>query len=332
MGQQLDLFTGRVSLETAAPVPEPPREEPPPLPLEVLPGQIGLFDFRGLALGRARAAVAEGRLDEACRELDALAARLPNDTAVLQENIEARGLRDKLARATAPRRKQRARALLAIADELAAAPAHYAPLRCRLLVRAAAELTKEQGDAGTLEGRLAGELLIDAGALAEAEASLAAAFAAKRGPRAMYRLADTSFLRGDTAAARRRYREALLLDPFDSALRDVRDEAVRALPNVVRVELEIDDEAEAWAAPAGIITGVLPWPTRGDTFATPNSAGDAMSPERREALRRAREFVEALATAGTLRGDAAIAVRREMKRISATMFEVYMDRVVRGRG
>ena len=65
MGQQLDLFTGRVSSH-AAPAPEPPpREEPLVLLQEALPGQVGLFDFQPLALGRARDAVAEGRLDEA---------------------------------------------------------------------------------------------------------------------------------------------------------------------------------------------------------------------------------------------------------------------------
>ena len=333
MGQQLDLFTGRVSPNAAAPTPEPPpREEPLLLSPEVLPGQVGLFDFQTLALGRARAAVAEGRLDEACRELDTLAARLPNDAAVLREGVEVRALMEKLARIAAPRRKQRARALLALAGELAGAPEPRASLRRRLLVRAAEELTREQGDAGTLEGRLAGEILIEAGALADAEVSLAAALAAKREARALYRLADAIFLRGDTAAARQRYREALLLDPFDAALLDVRDADVRALPGVVRIELEIDDEPEAWAAPAGIITGVLPWPARGDAAAAPGVGEDAMPPERREALSRARGFVEALAAASTARGDAAIAVRREMKRLSAAMFEVYMDRVVRGRG
>jgi tetratricopeptide (TPR) repeat protein len=331
MGQQLDLFTGRVSPKEATPAPEPPREEPLPPP-EVLPGQIGLFDFRGLALGRARAAMAEGRLEEACRELSDLAVRLPNDAAVLREGVEVRALMEKLARIAGPRRKQRGRALLALAGELEGAPEPRASLRRLLLLRAAAELIREQGDAGTLEGRLAGEILIDAGALAEAEVSLAAALAACREARALYRLADAILLRGDTAAARRRYREALLVDPFDAALLDVRDAEVRALPGVVRLDLEIDDDPEAWAAPAGIITGVLPWPARGEAAAAPGAGEDAMSPERREALGRARGFVEALAATGTARGDAAITVRREMKRLSAAMFEVYMDRVVRGRG
>jgi len=334
MGQQLDLFTGRVSPKAAATTttPEPPREEPLLLPPEILPGQTGLFDFRSLALGRARAAVSDGRLDEACRELSALASRLPNDAAVLREGVEVRALMEKLARIAGPRRKQRARALLALAGELAGAPEPRASLRRRLLVRAAAELAREQGDAGTLEGRLAGEILIDAGALAEAEVSLAAALAARREARALYRLADAIFLRGDTATARRRYREALLVDPFDAALLDVRDAEVRGLPGVVRIELEIDDEPDAWTAPAGILTGVLPWPARGDAGAAPGAGEDAMPAARREALGRARGFVEALAAAGTARGEAAVAVRREMKRISAAMFEVYMDRVVRGRG
>ncbi len=331
MGQQLDLFTGRVSPPMPAPAPEPPREEPRPLPPEVLPGQVGLFDFRSLALGRARAAVAQGLLDEAWRELDALAARLPDDADVLREGVEVRALMERIASITSARREGRARALLALAEELRDAPEPRASLRRRLLIRAAEELVREQGDAGTLEGCLAGELLLDAGALAEAEGAFVAALAVRREARALYRLADAIVLRGDTATARQHYREALLVDPFDAALLDVRDAEVRALPDVVRLELEIDDEPEAWAAPAGIITGVLPWPT-GDARVAPGAGEDATPPERREALGRARGFVVALAAMGTARGDAVITARREMKRLSAAMFEVYMNRVVRGRG
>lgn len=191
---------------------------------------------------------------------------------------------ERLARIAGPRRKQRARALLALTGELEGEPEPRASLRRRLLVRAAADLIREQGDAGTLEGRFAGEILIDAGAYAEAEVSLAAALAARRAARALYRLADATFLRGDSAAAGRRYREALLEDPFDAALRDVRDAEVRALPGVARIELEIDDEPEAWAAPAGILTGVLPWPARGDA-ATPGAGDDAIPPARRSGAR-----------------------------------------------
>jgi len=334
--RQLDLF-GDYTPGPPAPPPAPEPEAPPPLPLPgVLPGQVGLFEPRSLLLGRARAAVAAAQLDEACRAIDALRERCPDDLAVAREASAMYALRERLARIDAPHARERARALLALARDLEGTPEPTASLARRLLVRVAAEVQRRHGDAGELEGKLPGQYLLEAGDVEEAQASLAAALAVRREARTLFLLADATFLRHDVAAARRLYLEALLLDPFDPALRAARDEAVRSLPGVVRDELEIEDEPEAWSAPAGILQGVFPRPARSiqggappglpepPPGAAPFLAAEGLTPARAEALGRARAFVEALVAAGAARGDAVIAPRRAMKRLSPALFALYM--------
>ncbi len=322
--RQIDLFSGYTpGPALPAPAPEP---EPPPFVLpDVLPGQVGLFEPRSLLLGRARAAVAEGRLDDACEALDALRARCPDDAAIAREAAETAALRDRLARIDAPRAHRRAEALLAVANDLARAPEPRASLRRRVLARLAVEIQRQHGDGGELDGRLAGEYLLEAGELEGAQASLAAAAATRRQARPFYRLADAIFLRGDVAAARRVYLQALLLDPFDAALGDACDEAVRGLPAVVRYQIEIDDEAEAWCAPAGVLKGVFPRPSPEDVPPLLPTA-EALPPRRREALDRARAFVAALAASGSA---PVVEVRRTLKRLSPQLFAAYMEGWVR---
>jgi hypothetical protein len=325
---QLDLFGAPVP-----PPPPPPPPEPEPAPPEipdVLPGQVGLFDPRTMLLGRARAAVAAGDLDAAYRDLAAVTARSPSDAQLAEEAREILALRERLARVDAPRTRNRAEKLLAVANDLGHALEPLASLRRRILARVAAEVRAQHGDAGELRGRLAGEYLLDAGEVAEARSSFAAAFAATGDPRALFRLGDAALLLGDQATARRAYLHALLTDPFHPARAGVRDEEVRSLPEAVRDEAEIEDDPEAWAAPAGIVLGVLPRVVAGDRATLPPIAG-ALSPARRDALSRARAFVEALTDASAARGEAAVAVRRTMKQLSPRLFALYMDRVVRGR-
>src|ERR1700679_1262982 len=138
--RQLDLFAGHPSTR-AVPSPTPEPELPRPLDLpDVLPGQVGLFDPRSLLLGRARAAVAQGRLDEACGALDTLLARCPNDAAVARETLETRTLRDRFARINGVGARLRPRALLELANELERAPEPRASLRRQLLGRVGAEI------------------------------------------------------------------------------------------------------------------------------------------------------------------------------------------------
>ena len=325
--RQLDLFAGVPSSPAppAAPVPE---EAPPAVAPDVLPGQVGLFDPRSTLLGRARAAVAEARLDDACAAVDALIERCPGDAAVSREAAEIRALRERLARIDAPRAHHRGAALLAMARDLGErAPEPQASLRRRLLARIAGEIRRQHGDGGELDGKLAGEYLFEAGELEAAQASLASAAALRREARPLYLLADVTFVRGEVHAARRLYLDALLLDPFEPALRDARDEGVRALPGVVRYQIEIDDEPEAWSAPAGVLTGLLPRPAPEEVHPLPPPP-EALSPPRRDALGRARAFVAALATSGT---TPTIELRRTLKGLSPQLFGAYMEWCVRRR-
>jgi tetratricopeptide (TPR) repeat protein len=323
--RQLDLFAGYPTAPTQSPAPETqPQIDLPDDPT----GQVSLFDPRSLLLVRARAAVARAELDEACAHFETLRERCPDDVGVAREALETHSLRVRLARIEAPHTQQRGRALLAFANELAMSNEPRASLRRRLFTRVAAEIRRQYGDDGELEGKLAGEYLLDAGEIEQAQVSLAQAFAVRRDARSLFRLADATLLLGDLGAARRSYLHALLHDPFDPALFTVRDEEVQALPARAHYELEIEDEPEAWSAPTGILEGVFPRLLRGETPVLPPS--DGLAPARRRALEGARAFVEALAASGSAHGDAAIEIRRTMKRLSPQLFRLYMNRVVRG--
>jgi hypothetical protein len=96
--RQLDLFAGHASpADGRIPAPEPEPSWPLDMP-GALPGQVGLFEPRSLLLGHARAALAQGQLNEACRALDTLLVRRPDDAAIRRETLETRTLRDRLAR------------------------------------------------------------------------------------------------------------------------------------------------------------------------------------------------------------------------------------------
>jgi hypothetical protein len=283
-----------------------------------------------MLLGRARAAVAAGDLDAACRDLEALRARCPGDLQVGREALEILALRERLARLAGPRAGQRAAKLLAVADDLRRAAEPLASLRRRILARVAAEIRAQHSDAGELQGRLPGEYLLDAGEVQEAQASLAAAYAATRDPRALFLLGDATLILGDRRAARRIYLHALLADPFHPASATVRDEEVRGLPDAVRDEADIEDDPEAWSAPAGVVLGVLPRLAPEEARDLP-ALPESLAPARRELLARARAFVEAIADAGAARGEAAVEVRRTMKGLCPPLFALYMNRVVRSR-
>jgi tetratricopeptide (TPR) repeat protein len=281
--RQLDLFADYPTAPTQGPA--PPAEPQIDLPDE-LPGQASLFDPRSLLLARARAAIARAELDEACAHFETLRERCPDDVGIAREALETRSLRVRLSRIEAPRTQQRDHALLAFANELAMSNEPRASLRRRLLTRVAAEIRRQHGDGGELEGKLAGEYLLDAGEIEDAKASLAQAFAVRRDARSLFRLADATLLLGYVGAARRSYLHALLHDPFDPALGTVRDEEVRALPARARYALEIEDEPQAWSAPAGILEGVFPRLSRGEAPVLPPS--DGLAPARRRALESAR--------------------------------------------
>lgn len=326
--RQLSLFDDRTLF--AAPVPLD--GDAAPSPGGTTPaGQLDLFARRTLRLSMAAEAIAAGELAEARRLLEEAVALDPADADVRRQAERVAALERRLGRARNSDAK--AAALLEIARSLEPASGAFASLRRVLLRRVAEALRERDGDDGRLEGQPPGYYWLEAGDVAEAHASLTSAARVRRSARTLFLLADAATLLGEPAA-RRLYLEALLRDPFDPAFASVRDEAVRGLPDVARYELEIEEEPAAWAAPVGIVTGVLPPPVGlaldeidevGVASAeAPRSAGQA------EALLRGRRFVAALAAASSRdarrSGDAVIEARRAMKQLASALFAAYMAR------
>jgi hypothetical protein len=111
----------------------------------------------------------------------------------------------------------------------------------------------------------------------------------------------------------------------------IRDQDVRALPEVTRYELEIEGDPRAWSAAAGMVTGILPiHPSAHEMWASKPDPGVPAS----DALVRARAFAAALVEAFTARasGDqhAVIAARRTMRQLAPTLFAAYLERQEHG--
>ena len=334
--RQLSLFPGAVPEAPEAPpeeIPEEVEDLPWPEPSSVLPGQLHLFGDRAVRLGRARAAIAEARLADARRELGELKKRFPDDPHLAREAARVTKLARRFEAALASPPDARAPALLDLARSVEAAEEPWASLRRAVLRRLAGDLLA-RSDTILLDGEPPGFYLMEAGDLDEARASLARAAAALPAAHTLFLLGDATLLAGARPLARRAYLEALVLDPFDGRLAAVRDDDVRALPDVARDELEIEEEPAAWSAPAGVVTGVLPSPAILPREALAPGLPGGRTAAEREALERARAFVRALAEAASPegRGAGAIAVRRAMKAISPALFAAYMERRVRGKG
>jgi hypothetical protein len=343
--RQLNLFDGPRYPPAPEPVPaEPAEPEAPEWPevSDVLPGQLHLFSDRAVRLGHARAAIAEARLDDARRELAELKERFPDDPFMAREAARVAKLSRKLAAALAAPPEERAAALLAFARSSPGAPSRSArsagdagePWSSlhRALLRHVAHALAARGDDALLEGEPPGFYLIAAGDVQGAREQLARAVLRAPGAHALFLLGDASFLAGAVPDARRAYLGALLADPFDRGIESARDDDVRALPDVARDEVGIEEAPAAWSAPVGVVYGVLPWPSGlPRELIEAVGVGGRTGTEQR-ALGDARAFVEALAesTSPAGRGAAAIEVRRRMKRLSPALFAAYMDRVVRG--
>lgn len=326
--RQLSLFTD----EAQSPAPVLPEEDSPPAGGGA--AQLDLFSQRILQLGLTSEAIAAGRLDEAGRRLAALQARWPADPDLRGRAAQVAALERRLRGAQTLPDAARAPALLAVVRDLPPADGPWDALRAVLLRRVAEALGASEGEDAALEGQPPGYYLLEAGAVAEARTSLAAAVAVRRRPRALYLLADATALLGEPGAARHLYLEALLRDPFDPALAAARDDAVRALPDVARDELDIEDEPTAWSAPVGIVTGVLPRPAAPGACSPAEAAPPCAprSPLQQQALDRARRFVEALTAASAHAqrrdGEGVIEARRTMKRLAPTLFAEYLRRVI----
>lgn len=301
-----------------------------PLPAEAgvvaLGAQLDLFDQRSLGLARVGEALRRGELDAASAELASLCARLPDDRVIRAHARAVRRLRERLEAASLLVPRSRATAVLGVARELLGMPVAYRPLGLLLLRRAADEWRRCAGDHALLEGRLPGELLWESGDLASAQASLRRAAQAGEGARARFRLADLTVELGAIESARRFHRDALLLDPHDDAFALVRDSAVRSLPDVAETEVEIEEDPVAWAAPVGVVLGVLPRIAGGEEE---RSAWELVrAPAALHVLTKARQFVEVLSRLSMpeIRTDreAVIAARRRLKALCPALFRVYL--------
>jgi len=146
----------------------------------------------------------------------------------------------------------------------------------------------------------------------------------------MFLHADLHVLRGEHGAARVLYRSALLMNPYHPYFERIRDQDVRALPEVARYELEIEGDPRAWSAAAVMVTGVLPIQTGTRGMRARLDPGVPAS----DALVRARAFAAVLVEAFTARasGDqhAVIAARRAMRQLAPTLFAAYLERQERG--
>lgn len=279
--------------------------------------QLDLFGDRHLRLEDARRALAEGRTQDACRELFRLHGCYPEDPGVAVELDRARTLMLRLGEIEAMAPGERPRRLV----ELARAEA--AGVRASLLRRAAVELRQAGGPAALLHDKPASVLLLEAGDAHTAWAT--AAEAARDSPRARFLtyLADVEYRLEHTSRARARYREALALDPYDVDWEELTDDDVKALPDIARTEFELEDGL-AWAAPVGVVLRVLPI---GDPPPPPPAPRDgAAGKQHPPALDHAHGFLRALVCAAQDRGVNAIAARRQMRALAPQLLAAYLER------
>ena len=304
---QLDLFGERyLPLDQARPAP----------PASEIAPQLDLFGDRHLQLERARRALAEGRTRDACRELDRLRACYPDDPAIAAELKLARVLQRRLGQIEAAPPAERPRQLLGL---LALSRAVSPVLGASLLRRAALELGRRDPTA-LLDDQPASVLLLQSGDLHAARAAAEAAVGASPRARFLAHLADVEHRLDRRSSARARYRQALALDPHDVDWDGLADEEVRSLPDIAHSELELDPGV-AWAAPVGVVLGVLPL---GEP-PPPAPRAEPAEPQPPSALEQARRFLAALVRASR-EPARAIDARREMRALAPQLLAAYLAR------
>jgi hypothetical protein len=298
--------------------------------LDGLP-QVELFHARYLHLQRARRLVGGGHVDLACSVYARLIRVYPSDVVIADEAQGIDTLRTMFADALAMPDDARWARLSSIAEQLDPASDMLSALRRLVLRYVAMEARQTRGESVEVAGHPLAYLLVEAGLLDEAERLLSDLCHRAPCARDMFLLADLHVLRGEHGAARVLYRSALLMNPYHPYFERIRDQEVRALPEVTRYEFEIDEDPRAWSAAAGMVTGVLPIQTgtRGMCASKPDPGVPAS-----DALVRARAFAAALVETFTARasGDqhAVIAARRTMRQLAPTLFAAYLERQEHG--
>lgn len=319
MGSQLALFPGTMPPEVPVACVAPAlREEP--LPAQASAQQMGLFDAQVRRLRAALDAVAMADLPAASALLADVTPEFdPVVTSMRQRVVE---ISHALQRVEALSPPAQVTANLELGRRLAVEIEPWSSLGRALVARVARGL-------GPAEGTLAGLLFVEAGDLQRARNALQAVPDLAHAAGALFALGDVESRLASKPAARRYYRDALLLDPFDGAFDCVFDEEVRGLPDIAELEVEIEGDPRAWSAPVGIVAAVLPRP-HGPVRELPLPADCHGEPL--VALVKAREFVDALVRAGAPdvqnNRDAVLDERRCMKRASRALFAWYLARQV----
>jgi hypothetical protein len=280
----------------------------------VLEAQLDLFADRHVRTENARRALAQGRAEDACRELDQLRRNYPDDAAIAAELAHVSTLLARVGEIEAAPADEQPAALVELA-RIAAVSA-----RAWLLRRAATALCDAWGPAGLVDDKSASVLLLEAGDPHTAWSVAAQAVAGSPRARFLAYLADVEHRLDQRSRSRARYREALALDPFDVDWDEIAADDVKALPEIAATELELDDGV-AWAAPVGVVMKVLPIGesppcTRDEPIA---------DPRRCAALERSRGFLHALVQASLARDAGAIDARRRMRAAAPQLLAVYLE-------
>jgi hypothetical protein len=300
--------------------------------LDELP-QVELFHARYVHLQQARRLVAGGKVDLACSDYARLIQVYPGDAAIADEAHGIDTLRTMFADALGMAEDARWARLLTITEQLDPKSDMLSSLRRLVLRYIANEARLMRGERVEVAGHPLAYLLVEAGLLDEAERLLSDSRQHDPCARDMFLHADLHVLRGGHGVARVLYRNALLMNPYHAYFERIRDQEVRALPEVAKYELEIEDDPRAWSAAAGMVTGVLPiLPGSHEMRGAKPEPGVPAS----DALARARAFAAALVEAFTARarGDqhGVIAARRAMRQLAPTLFSAYLERPERGGG
>jgi len=319
MAAQLALFPGTVTTEGIEAAPGPPMVEVEPLAAPLSASQMGLFDAQVRRLRTALDAVAIGDLPAAASLFEGLAPEFDPSVPTMRRRVTEVQLAVEHVGTLPP--AARVEAQLELGRSLATDIDPWTSLGRVLIARAAAEL-------GPGDAVLAARLFMEARDPQRARSVLLAA-AGPPNAATLFALGDVETALDDRPAARRHYRDALLLDPFDAAFDAVADEDVCGLPYVAEFEVEVEGDPQAWCAPVGIVAGILPRPR--EAIGELPMPADAPA-DRSEMLARAREFVDALVRTGApdvqRDRDALLDARRCMKRASAALFAWYMARQV----
>jgi len=292
----------------------------------VLGAQLDLFNDRHLRLEDARRALAEGRTQDACRELFRLRDCYPEDPGITAELELARTLMRRLGEIEAMAPGERPRPLVELAR------ATMGGIRAALLRRAAGELRQAGGPAALLDGKPASVLLLEAGDAHTAWATAVEAVRDSRRARFLAYLADVEYRLDHKSRALARYREALALDPYDVDWEELTSDDVKMLPDIARTEFELEDGV-AWAAPVGVVLRVLPIgdpppPSASSAPSAPSapSSGPGVDvPAVSAALEHAHEFLRALIRATQDRGVNALNARRQMRALAPQLLAAYLQ-------